>query len=87
MDDKKLAGLEEIALRHIAEMAAMRIVMTCLARQVADPQALLADFRQSANEQIHQQELSGQPDPRFVEATDRWSRWIAQAGTGPLARD
>lgn len=85
--NKKLAGLEEIALRHIAEMTAMRIAITCLLRHVPDAPALLKDFEQSAEEQRHLIELGGQQDPRFEQAVARWSKWIAQAGTGPLARD
>jgi len=71
---------KELHLRTVAEMGVMRILLTCLCRQIPDAKRLLEDFEQSVEEQRHQIELGGSKDERFDLFAERYARWIAVAG-------
>ena len=71
---------KELHLRTVAEMGVMRILLTCLCRQIPDAKRLLEDFEQSVAEQRHQIELGGSKDERFDLFAERYARWIAVAG-------
>lgn len=74
---------------QVTEMAVMRILLTCLVRQVGDPKVLLADFDQSVDEQRALGELhsGGQPDPAFEKFAKLYAGFVSAASTGPLDRD
>lgn len=87
--DDGLAWVREAMNRQITELAVMRILVTCLVRQVTDAGILKADFDQSVDEQRALGELAsgGSPDPVFEKFATLYSGWISVAGKGPLARD
>ena len=75
---------KELHLRTVAEMAIMRILLTCLCRQSPDAKALLADFEQSVEEQRGLEEVStAQKDERFEFFAALYAKSIAVAGDIP----
>ncbi len=74
---------KELHLRAVAELAVIRILLTALCRQCPDPQRLLSDFEQAAEEQRGFVELSGARDERFEHFVALYSKSIVVAGDIP----
>lgn len=71
------ANNKELHLRAVAEMAVMRVLLTCLCRQVPDRKELLAEFDQRVEELIHAGEVrTAEPDDRLAFFADLYRRSV-----------